>query len=230
MDSIFSLIVSSSFFYFSASLTIFSISFFDNLPLSFVIVIFSALPVPFSTADTFNIPLASISYVISICGTPRGAGGIPSKLNFPNWLQSLVNCLSPSNTWIQTPGWLSTYVVNVCTFFVGIVVFRGTIDVITPPAVSIPMVKGATSINNISLTLSEVTPASTAAWTEAPYATASSGFIDLFGSFPLKYSCINCWTLGILVDPPTSTTSCTAFFDIPESEITLSTGFIQFLK
>jgi hypothetical protein len=27
------------------------------------------------------IPLASISKVTSICGTPLGAGGIPSKLN-----------------------------------------------------------------------------------------------------------------------------------------------------
>jgi len=75
-----------------------------------------------------------------------------------------------------------------------------------------------------------VTPANTAAWTDAPYATASSGFIDLFGSFPLNYSCINDWTFGILVDPPTNTTSCTPFFDIPESVITLSTGLIQFLN
>jgi len=28
-------------------------------------------------------PLASISKVTSICGTPRGAGGMPSKWNFP---------------------------------------------------------------------------------------------------------------------------------------------------
>jgi len=46
-----------------------------------------------------------------------------------------------------------------------------------------------------------------AAWTAAPYATASSGLIDLFGYFPLKYSCKSSITFGILVDPPTKTTS-----------------------
>ena len=47
---------------------------------------------------TVNIPLASTSYVISICGTPRGIGGIPCKSNVPNLLLSLTNCLSPSKT------------------------------------------------------------------------------------------------------------------------------------
>jgi hypothetical protein len=70
----------------------------DNLPLSLVIVIFSILPDPFSIADTLRIPFESISYVTSICGTPLGAGGIPSKLNLPNILQSFVMVLSPSNT------------------------------------------------------------------------------------------------------------------------------------
>eukprot|EP00731_Ephydatia_muelleri_P022080 Em0014g671a len=46
-----------------------------------------------------------------------------------------------------------------------------------------------------------------AAWTAAPYATASSGLMDLFSSLPLKKSCRSFWTLGIRVDPPTSTTS-----------------------
>jgi len=101
-------------------------------------------------------------------------------------LQSFVIVLSPSNTWMHTPCWLSAYVVNVFVFFVGIVVFLETILVITPPAVSIPIVNGATSNNNKSSTAADVTPANTAAWTEAPYAIASSGFIDLFGSFPLK--------------------------------------------
>jgi len=40
--------------------------------------------VPLSWADTFKMPLASISKVTSICGTPRGDGGIPSRLNFPS--------------------------------------------------------------------------------------------------------------------------------------------------
>ena len=37
-----------------------------------------SFPVPLSRADMFMIPLASISKVTSICGTPLGAGGIPT--------------------------------------------------------------------------------------------------------------------------------------------------------
>jgi len=48
--------------------------------------------------------------------------------------------------------------------------------VMTPPAVSIPKDKGATSKIKISF----LNPVNTAAWTAAPKATASSGFIDLF--------------------------------------------------
>jgi hypothetical protein len=36
-----------------------------------------------SFAETFKIPLASISKETSICGKPLGAGGIPSKINLP---------------------------------------------------------------------------------------------------------------------------------------------------
>jgi len=68
----------------SASFNICSISSFESLPLSLVIVIFSALPVPLSYADTYNIPFASISKVTSIYGTPLEAGGIPLKSNLPN--------------------------------------------------------------------------------------------------------------------------------------------------
>lgn len=35
-------------------------------------------PVPLSLAETCTIPLASMSKVTSICGTPRGAGGMPT--------------------------------------------------------------------------------------------------------------------------------------------------------
>lgn len=51
----------SSALYFSASWTIFSISSFDSLPLSFVIVIFFLCPVVLSSAETFKMPLASMS-------------------------------------------------------------------------------------------------------------------------------------------------------------------------
>ena len=40
-----------------------------------------SLPVALSFADTLRIPLASMSNVTSICGTPRRAGAMPSRLN-----------------------------------------------------------------------------------------------------------------------------------------------------
>jgi len=51
-----------------------------------------------SLALTYKIPFSSISKVTSIYGTPLGAGLIPSRLKFPNLLQSLVIYLSPSKT------------------------------------------------------------------------------------------------------------------------------------
>ena len=64
---------------FSASLTARSMSSLDIL-VEEVMVICCSLPVPLSVADTFTIPFASISNVTSICGTPRGAGVIPSRM------------------------------------------------------------------------------------------------------------------------------------------------------
>jgi len=58
---------------------------------------------------------------------------------------------------------------------VGIVVFLFIITVLTPPIVSIPKDKGATSSNKTSFT----SPLKTAPWIEAPKATTSSGLIPL---------------------------------------------------
>ncbi|KAJ0882834.1 hypothetical protein HanPSC8_Chr10g0414251 [Helianthus annuus] len=66
-------------------------------------------------------------------------------------------------------------------------------------------------------------PLSFAAKTAAPYATASSGFTLLHNSFPSKSSRNICWTLGILVEPPTRTTSATLDFSIFASFRQLST-------
>merc|ERR1740139_683828 len=118
---------------------------------------------------------------------------------------------------MSTPGWLSAYVVKVCAFFVGMVVFRSISLVITPPAVSRPMDKGVTSSKSRSCTCDEPSPVKIAACTAAPKATASSGLMDLQGSLPLQNSWIIACTLGIRVDPPTSTTSCTFFLSIPLS-------------
>eukprot|EP00971_Amphidinium_carterae_P161478 3201769-Amphidinium_carterae.1 len=71
-----------------------------------------SLPVPRSLAATFKIPLASISNVTSIWGTPLGAGGTPSRRKVPRILLSLANCRSPCNTTISTDGWESTAVEN----------------------------------------------------------------------------------------------------------------------
>ncbi|KAJ0926492.1 hypothetical protein HanRHA438_Chr04g0171821 [Helianthus annuus] len=80
---------------------------FERRPLSFVMVILFFCPVVLSSADTFKIPFASMSKQTVICGTPRGAGGMPDSSNFPNKLLSRVRVRSPSYTWINTPGWLS---------------------------------------------------------------------------------------------------------------------------
>ena len=112
-------------------------------------------------------PFASISKVTSICGTPRGAGGMPVSSNLPSlrenepvsltpvkvtrrtphfykWLSFVIE-RSPSKTWINTAGWLSWYVEKVCDFFVGMTVFLEMSFVITPPSVSILRAESPTS-------------------------------------------------------------------------------------
>jgi hypothetical protein len=89
---------SSSSLNFSASLTKFSISSFESLPLLLEMVIFYVFPDDLSAAETFIIPFSSISKLTSIYGTPLGAGGIPSRLNLPRQWLSLVIYLSPSKT------------------------------------------------------------------------------------------------------------------------------------
>ena len=49
-------------------------------------VIDCSLPVAGSLADTCTMPLASMSKVTSICGTPRGAGGRSTSWNLPSVL------------------------------------------------------------------------------------------------------------------------------------------------
>ena len=48
-------------------------------PLELVMVIACSLLVPRSLAETFTMPLASMSNVTSIWGTPRGAAGMPTR-------------------------------------------------------------------------------------------------------------------------------------------------------
>ena len=121
-----------------------------------------------------------MSNVTSICGTPRGAGGMPSRMNRPSVLLSAAKSRSPWRTWISTWDWLSDAVEKTCDFDVGIVVFRSMSLVMTPPSVSMPSDSGVTSSSRTSLT----SPASTPAWIAAPMATTSSGLTPLCGSLP----------------------------------------------
>mmetsp|Transcript_3712 Transcript_3712/g.8339 ORF Transcript_3712/g.8339 Transcript_3712/m.8339 type:complete len:261 (-) Transcript_3712:1699-2481(-) len=191
-------------------------------------VICSDLPVPFSSADTCKIPLASTPNDTSIWGTPRGAGGSPVSSNLPRRWLSFVIDRSPSYTWMRTAGWLSTLVENVWDFFVGIGVFRGIKGVNTPPTVSIPWEREVTSRTTISFSASS--PAKTPPWIAAPYATASSGFTEVDGSFPSKNSVIKALTRGIRVEPPTSTISSTSDLEMPASSSARWTGPRVFLK
>jgi len=50
-------------------------------PLSLVMVILFLVPVLLSSADTFRMPLASMSKHTLIWGTPRGAGGMPAHVH-----------------------------------------------------------------------------------------------------------------------------------------------------
>ena len=128
---------------------------------------------------------------------------------------------SPWTTWISTSVCPSAAVVNTWDFFVGIVVFLSISFVATPPKVSIPSDRGVTSSNNKSLT----SPLSTPPWIAAPKATHSSGFISLWGSFPIKFL-TNSWTAGTLVDPPTRRTFSISLADNPASFRASSTGFL----
>ena len=178
-----------------------------------------SLPVPRSLADTFTIPLASISKVTSIWGIPRGAGAIPSSLNVPIDLLSLANSRSPCKMFISTEGWLSEYVENIWLCFVGMVLFLSIILVQTPPAVSIPSDRGVTSSSNRPVTSLLRTPPCRA----APIATHSSGLIPLKGSLPVYFLTASC-TAGILVEPPTNSTLSISFIERPESLIACLKG------
>ena len=91
--------------------------------------------------------------------------------------------------------------------------------VATPPRVSIPSVSGVTSSKSTSVT----SPARTAAWMDAPMATASSGFTSRRASF-LKKSATFFPTSGIRVWPPTRITSLISETFRPASFSAVSTG------
>ena len=101
-------------------------------------VIFCSLPVPRSLAETLTMPLASMSKVTSICGTPRGAGAMPESSKVPSGLLCCAISRSPWKTWISTLGWLSSAVENTSERLVGMAVLRSMSLVNRPPLVSMP--------------------------------------------------------------------------------------------
>ncbi|PWV06961.1 putative heat-shock protein hsp70 [Trypanosoma cruzi] len=118
--------------YLAASDTMRSMSALLRRPLSFVMTIWLRLPVPFSSADTFRMPLASRSKVTSIWGTPRRRRDA-GQVECAEQVAVLRHRTLPSKTWMCTPGWLSAYVEKIWLFLVGIVVLRLISDVMTPP-------------------------------------------------------------------------------------------------
>ncbi len=94
---------------FSASWTIWLMSESLSPPEAWMRICCS-LPVPLSLAWTLTMPLASMSKVTSICGTPRGAEGMPTRSNWPSSLLSAAISRSPWNTRIVTACWLSSAV------------------------------------------------------------------------------------------------------------------------
>src|SRR6266404_4958893 len=151
-----------------------------------------SLPVALSLADTLTMPFASMSKVTSICGIPRGDGGMPIRSNWPSILLSAAISRSPWKTRMVTAFWLSSAVENTWLFLVGIVVLRSMMRVNTPPSVSMPSDSGVTSSSSTSLT----SPCKTPAWIAAPMATTSSGLTPLCGSLP--NSCFTAsWTFGL---------------------------------
>ena len=119
-----------------------------------------SLPVPRSFAETFTMPLASISNVTSICGTPRRAGAMPSRWKRPRLL---------------FVGGHLTLALQDVDLNGGLVVGGGGEDlallgrgwwccarsgvVHTPPIVSMPRDRGVTSSSSRPLTSPASTPA-----------------------------------------------------------------------
>ena len=162
-----------------------------------------------------------MSKVTSICGMPRGAGGMPTRSNWPSSLLSAAISRSPWKTRIVTAFWLSSAVEKVWDFLVGIVVLRSMSRVNTPPSVSMPSDSGVTSRSSTSLT----SPWSTPACTAAPMATTSSGLTPLWGSLPKK-DFTTSWIFGMRIMPPTSTTSSISEAETPASLSALRQGSI----
>ena len=163
---------------------------------------FCSLPVPLSLAVTCRIPFASISKVTSTCGTPRGAGGIPSRYETSEVLLCFAIGRSPCNTLISTLGWLSLAVEKRLDFLVGIVVLDfDQLGDYTTHCFDTQRKWGNVQQQYIFHFTCQYTTLYC-----STNATTSSGFTPLVGFLPKNFSTSSC-TLGIRVEPPTSITS-----------------------
>ena len=77
-----------------------------------------------SLAGISNTPFASMWDDTSICGTPRGAGGMPASSNCVRLRLSAAIQRSPRTTCTGTKSWLSALVVKISLFSVGMLVLR----------------------------------------------------------------------------------------------------------
>ena len=179
------------------------------------------LPLAVSFAVTLRMPEASMSKLTSILGTPRGAGGRPSRLNSPRLTLSADIGRSPWKTWMVTEVCMSAAVVKVSLCFTGTGVLRVISGVATPPRVSTPKVRGVTSTSTISPR--PASPANTPAWMAAPLATHSIGSTPISALRPI-ISSKKARTAGMRVGPPTKTMRSIAFVWIPASRSACSTG------
>ena len=156
---------SSSALYFSASCTMHSISSFKRRPLSLVMVMRFDLPVVLSEVETLRIPLASnIKCHLDLRDTTRD-GRNSGEFKFTEQVVVLgVSTFALVDLNEDT----RLVVEKISDFFVGTVVLRLIRAIITPPAVSMPNDRGATSRRSRSCVFSEVSPERMAAWTAAP--------------------------------------------------------------
>mmetsp|Transcript_7974 Transcript_7974/g.20326 ORF Transcript_7974/g.20326 Transcript_7974/m.20326 type:complete len:350 (+) Transcript_7974:441-1490(+) len=182
---------------------------------------FCSLPVALSLAETLTRPSALMSKVTSICGTPRGAGGMPVSSKLPRtWLSAAIS-RSPWRTLMPTWVWLSAAVEKTWAFLVGMVVLRLIRRVKTPPRVSMPSESGVTSSRRMSVT----SPRSTPPWMAAPMATTSSG-LTFLEAFLLKIFSTVSTTLGMRDIPPTRMTSSISLVEMPASVMHFLQGMV----
>ena len=140
-----------------------------------------SLPVALSLAETFRIPLASMSNVTSIWGIPRRAErylSVELTDTLVLWCHGTFTWI----TWMVTSVWLSAAVENTSLFLQGIVGWSRSVLSSRHPLSQYRESEGDVQQYDITYTtffVSEMAP-----WIDAPTATTSSGFTPFEGSLP----------------------------------------------